>query len=205
MEYPSLTIKGNQLQYPKQPFQLTLIHKNLQALAEKPDFKLYRVESGKYNQVKDLQLNLISKAAYQQDTLFVDLGVLPVGKYSFSCLSKDSLENGTTKDGSDIQINNTFDFTVSSLIALSRNSAKDEYEILVVDRMTGKPVKDATVKIYTIESPNKDANQVLTTMIKTDALGLAVYNDKTVSTDQYRYNIATYKICLLYTSDAADE
>ncbi|MFV0310720.1 MAG: alpha-2-macroglobulin family protein [Dysgonomonas sp.] len=194
MEYPSLTIKGNQLQYPKQPFQLTLIHKNLQALTEKPDFKLYKVENGKYNQVKDIQLNLISKAAYQQDTLSVDLGVLPVGKYSFSCRSKDSLENDNAKDNLNLQINNTFDFTVSSLIALSRNSAKDEYEILVVDRMTGKPVKDATVKIYAIESPGRRTSQLLVTTLKTDASGLAVYNDKTISTDEYRYNIATYKV-----------
>ena len=194
MEYPSLTIKGNQLQYPKQPFQLTLIHKNLQALTEKPDFKLYKIENGKYNQVKDLQLNLISKAAYQQDTLSVDLGVLPVGKYSFSCLSKDSLENDNAEYNLNLQINNTFDFTVSSLIALSRNSAKDEYEILVVDRMTGKPVKDATVKIYTYEYLNSETAQKLITSLKTDALGLAVYNDKTISTDDYRYNIATYKV-----------
>lgn len=194
MEYPSLTIKGNQLQYPKQPFQLILIHKNLQALTEKPDFKLYKVENGKYNQVKDIQLNLISKAAYQQDTLSVDLGVLPVGKYSFSCRSKDSLENDNAKDNLNLQINNTFDFTVSSLIALSRNSAKDEYEILVVDRMTGKPVKDATVKIYTYEYPNSKTAQALITTLKTDASGLAVYNDKTISTDEYRYNIAIYKV-----------
>ncbi|WP_419034237.1 alpha-2-macroglobulin family protein [Dysgonomonas gadei] len=194
MEYPSLTIKGNQLQYPKQPFQLTLIHKNLQALAEKPDFKLYKVENGKYNPVKDLQLNLISKVAYQQDTLSVDLSVLPVGKYSFSSRSKDSLENDNANDDLNLQINNTFDFTVSSLIALSRNSAKDEYEILVVDRITGKPVKDATVKIYTYEYPNSKTAQKLITILKTDALGLAVYNDKTITTDQYRYNIATYKV-----------
>jgi uncharacterized protein YfaS (alpha-2-macroglobulin family) len=194
MEYPSMIIKGNQLLYPKQPLQLTLIHRNLQALPEKTDFKLYKIENGKYNQVKDFQLNLISKAAYQQDTLPVNLGILPVGRYSFSCLSKDELEKDNTKDDLNVQIDNTFDFTVSSLIALSRNSAKDAYEILVVDRITGKPVKDATVKIYTYERPDSKVDQALITTLNTDASGFAVYNDKMISTDDYRYNIATYKV-----------
>ncbi|MDR1884439.1 MAG: hypothetical protein LBR26_16950 [Prevotella sp.] len=195
MEYPSLGIKGNKLQYPGNPVQLTLIYKNIQALAEKPDFKLYKIEGGKHNPVKDYPLNLTSKTTYQQDTLAFDPGALPAGKYSFSCLSKDDLDKGADEKKADTQrYNNTFDFTVSALTALSRNSAKDEYEILVVDRMTGKPVKDARVKIFSNEGPGNKTKPELITTLETDKSGLAVYKDQTVGTDLSRYHIATYKV-----------
>ena len=51
---------------------------------------------------------------------------------------------------------NQFKSIVSSLMTFSRNSAKNEYEIFVVDRNSGKPIKDATVKIHSIVRKKDD-------------------------------------------------
>lgn len=187
LEEPSLYMDGKTLVYPNTPLTFSVIYKNTQALTNKPVFRLYKVENGKYTMIKDFNLNLRSKQTYNVDTLAVDLGSLPVGKYCFSTYTAATLEKTSTKNDN----TNKYDFTVSSLMTFTRNSAKNEYEIFVVDRLSGKPIQNATIKIYQDNQNNK--NKLLSTL-KTNDLGYALYKDATKPNDSWRYNIAVYQV-----------
>ncbi len=193
METPVLNTVGNSLQYPDSLTKLNIIHKNIQALSTKPKFTLYKVEKGRYNIVKEYPLNLVSAMTYYEDTLSVDLGNLPVGKYCFSTLSKTALDNppknSSTRD-------NRYDFVVSHLISFSRNSGLHEYEIFVVDRISGKPMKDVSISIYPQEGDRKIKKTGLIETLKTNEVGLAVYKDKLHLDDFNSYYVASYKVAL---------
>lgn len=191
LEAPILNIKGNELQAPKKAVKLDIIHKNMQMLKEETIITLYRLEKGKYNVVKEYPLNLVSKTTYNTDTLSLDLGNLPFGRYCLTSFKKDILD---TPELNNKYENNRFDFVVSDLMALSRVSAKDEYEILVVDRITGKPVKDATVKIYPHERDTKNKDKGFYATLTTNELGLALYKDNATDREQSGHYVANYKV-----------
>lgn len=195
LENPMLVIRGDELQYPEKPVIISIEYKNVQALKEQPQFNLYKIEDGKYNLVKPYSLNLVSQTTYQPDTLSLSLGALPFGKYCFTSLSKDVLEKTTDENDYNPIDNNKFSFVVSSLISYSRNSAKDEFEIFVVDRISGKPIKDALIKIYPYDN---DQNKKLSSFVtlKTDNMGLAVFKDVRDDKMKNNYNIGTYTVQL---------
>ncbi|MBK5720323.1 hypothetical protein JGH11_05520 [Dysgonomonas sp. Marseille-P4677] len=196
LESPIIIIKGDALQYPQKPIKISLHHKNVQALKDQPKFNLYKVENGKYDLLKDYPLNLVSQTTYQPDTLFLSLGALPVGEYCFTFLAKDVLEKPVDKsDYSNSTDNKKFSFIVSSLISYSRNSAQDEYEIFVVDRISGKPVKDALIKVYSYNQDD-DGKKLLLKNIKTNEMGLAIFKDNRTDNVKNNYNAATYTVQL---------
>jgi len=189
---PNLNIKSKPVTHSQQAVKLDIVHKNIQALEKSPVFKLYRIEKDEYKEIKDYSLNLVSKTTYDYDTLSVDLGKLPVGRYCFTDLPEDELDSDDFNKNNN---NNKVDFIISNLITFSRNSKKDEFEIFVVDRMSGKPVKNAAVKIYEFNRNNqnrKSSGDLLTTL-KTDELGLALYKHEKTN-DEYSYYTSTYKI-----------
>lgn len=168
LEHSTITIEGAELFYPKEKVEIKVLHKNVQALTNQPQFKLYQLKEGKYSDVKDYSLNLQSKTTYERDTLSFDLGILPVGKYTFSNLSAEELES----NGYAVQ--NKFDFVVSNLMSFAWSNAKNEYEIFIVDRSSGKPLKDVTVKVYT-DIYNKP--EELLSTLQTDELGRVIYKE----------------------------
>ncbi|MFV0417579.1 MAG: alpha-2-macroglobulin family protein [Dysgonomonas sp.] len=192
LETPTLNIKGNDLQTPGKAVKISIIHKNIQMLDEETTITLYQQQKGKYNVVKEYPLSLVSETTYNADTLSLNLGILPFGKYSFTTLSQTDLENSNSNEYE----NNRFDFVVSNLMALSRVSAKDEYEILVVDHITGKPIKGATVKIYPHQQDTKNKNKGLYATLRTNELGLAFYKDNEVDREQYGHYVANYTVQL---------
>jgi len=193
LELPSLTIKGKPVSHSGQPVKVDISYKNIQALANQPVFKLYKVANGKYTRIKDLSLKLISKTSYDFDTIPLDLGKLPVGKYCFSDINEDELNdefaNSLKKN------NNRLDFLVSDLITFSRNSKKNEFEIFIVDRISGKPIQNADVKIYEYDRKNNNQQNFdkLLTILKTNEQGLALYKH-TPKNEEYSYNTAIYKV-----------
>lgn len=187
LEYPTINIRGSELFYPGEKAKIKIWHKNIQALKENPQFKLYQFKDGEYYAIKDYSLKLHSKTTYGAETLSLDLGILPVGKYVFSDLSAERLANRDKIYNSDSQ--NRFDFVVSSLMSFAWNNVKDGYEIFVVDRSSGKPLKDVTVKVY---SNVYNKPEELLSTLKTDELGRAVYTD-TRTTDN---NGIAYKMKL---------
>lgn len=189
LEDPSLGINPAQtVMYPDTQIQLSVIYKNTQALTPKPVFKLYRVENGKYGLIKSFNPDLKSKQTYNTDTMSLNIGSLPVGSYCFSTYSADMLEKPSVKE----QDTNKLHFVVSSLTTFTRSSDKDEYEIFVADRLSGKPIEGATIKVY-LSDDNKNKNQLQATL-KTNNLGFAVYKDTNKPKDNWRYNIATYQV-----------
>lgn len=189
LEEPALSIGSSQaVVYPDSPIQLSIRYKNTQALTPKPVFKLYRVKNEKYSLIKNFNPDLISKQTYNTDTLSLNIGSLPIGKYCFSTYSATILEKASVKKGD----TNKVDFTVSALTTFTRSSNKDEYEIFVVDRLSGKPIEGATIKMYP-GNDSKNKNQLLTTL-KTNDLGFAIYKDTNKSKDSWRYSIAAYQV-----------
>ncbi len=189
LEEPTLSIGSSQaVVYPDSPIQLSIRYKNTQALTPKPVFKLYRVENEKYSLIKNFNPDLKSKQTYNTDTLSLNIGSLPIGKYCFSTYPATTLEKASVKNGD----TNKVDFTVSALTTFTRSSNKDEYEIFVVDRLSGKPVEGATIKMYPGNN-SKNKNQLSATL-KTNKLGFAIYKDNTQSKDSWRYDIATYQV-----------
>ena len=190
LEMPSLSIQGKAIQHSQNQVKIDLFYRNTQALKEGPKLTLYKIEKGRYNVIKDYPLNLVSATTYNTDTLSFDLGILPTGKYCFSSRKAECLENQKediyNRDG------NKFDFVVSDLISFSRNSAKDEYEIFVTDRISGKPIKGVTVKIFENENRNDNASAKLLINITTNELGLALYKHvNALNKDYYSIN---YKV-----------
>lgn len=192
LEMPTFNIKGKDLHYSKTPVKFDILHKNIHTIADKPILKLYKVENDKYSIIKDYPITFVSNTTYNTDTLSLDLGILSFGKYCLSSLSKDQLEK--KDDSSYDAYNNRFNFVVSDLISFTRNSAKDEYEIFVVDRISGKPIKDGVVKIY---PNNKVEENGFKATINTSQLGLVTYKDNEPLKDNYR--------ALTYTVEYAND
>ncbi|MDR1092463.1 MAG: hypothetical protein LBL79_15450 [Prevotella sp.] len=188
LEEPSIGINPKQaVMYPDTPVQLSVMYKNTQALTPKPVFSLYRVENGKYSLVKKFNPDLRSKQTYNTDTLSLNIGSLPLGSYCFSTYSAGILEKPSVKNDDTNKIN----FVVSSLTTFTRSSNKDEYEIFVADRLSGKPIQGATIKVYPSDD-SKNRNELPATL-KTNDLGFAIYRDTNKPKDSWRYNIATYQ------------
>lgn len=189
LEEPALSISSSQaIVYPNSPVQLSIRYKNTQVLTPKPVFKLYRVENGKYSLIKNFNPDLRSEQAYNVDTMSLNIGSLPIGKYCFSTYPATTLEKASVKNDD----TNKVDFTVSSLTTFTRSSNKDEYEIFVVDRLSGKPLEGATIKVYPSDDGKKENRSAVT--LKTNDLGFAIYKDTYKSKDSWRYNIATYQV-----------
>lgn len=189
LEEPTLSIGSSQaVVYPDFPIQLSIRYKNTQALTPKPVFKLYRVENEKYSLIKNFNPDLRSKQTYNTDTLFLNIGSLTIGKYCFSTYPATTLEKASVKNDNI----NKIDFTVSALTTFTRSSNIDEYEIFVVDGLSGKPIEGATVKVYPSDEKKKEDQSPI--VLKTNDLGFAIYKDTNKTKDNWRYNIATYQV-----------
>lgn len=187
LEKPQLNIVGADLYYPDKKMELSIIHQNIQNAATQPNFNLYKIDNGTYSLIKNYAFNLVSEKTYNPDTLKVSLDKLPIGRYVFSPLSKDELKDVKNKNEYNQSRQNRLDFIVSRLSSFSRNSSKNEFEIFVVDYLTGKPVESVTVKIYT-DNYNEEARLLST--LKTNSLGQVIYKKDTENKDNIAYEVA---------------
>lgn len=188
LQEPSLRVKGSDLHSPTERVTFDIFYKNTQALNSPVILKISRFENGEYKLIKKVPFEKTSAETYFEDKSVFDLGLLGVGKYCFAYSS--SLEADSTNY---LEDTNKFYFVVSSLASFSRNSAKGAYEIFVVDRNSGKPIKDATVTVY---QDINDGEDEIKTMLKTNELGLAVFKDTVYSSNRYRYSAGEYEIAI---------
>lgn len=186
LQEPSLRVKGSDLHSPTERVTFDIFYKNTQALNSPVILKISRFENGEYKLIKKVPFEKTSAETYFEDKSVFDLGLLGVGKYCFAYSS--SLEADSTNY---LEDTNKFYFVVSSLASFSRNSAKGAYEIFVVDRNSGKPIKDATVTVY--QKINDEEDEIETTL-KTNELGLAVFKDTVSSGKSYRYSAGEYGV-----------
>lgn len=199
LETPILEINGKTIYYPTEDIKMEITHKNLQSLKETQVLKLYTLnkEENAYSLVKEYTDKFISSETYNTDTAYITIPKIGVGKYCISNLPADSLNQTLANSNKDYygynSWDNKFEFTISKLMTFSRNSAPDTYEIVVVDRKYGNPVKNVTVEVYTIPRGNEKVRLLST--LKTNDKGIAIYVDKTPKNkNDYRYNIAQYKV-----------
>lgn len=192
LERPSIGMNGKALYYPNQPININVVYKNTQAIKQPVTFELYRrgANDGSYNLVKKIEQPLVSETTYNNDTLTLNLGVLTNGRYVLT-----RIEDGVEPKIEVLNTNGKYEFVVSALTSFTRKSEENIYEIFVVDRMSGKPVADASVNIYPyILKDKKWQYSTEKRTIKTNSLGLAVYTDTISDKRSYRYNIAEYAI-----------
>lgn len=209
MESPFLNIEGQPCYHPDDKIQLKVVHQNLQSLKDLQTLKLYVLnkDGNGYNLVKEYTEKYVSNKTYDTDTAYIDIPKLDVGKYCLSNLPVDSLNKLLRNEQEPIidneegilenyyfKRNKSFEFSVSNMMSFFRNSAPDTYEIVVVDRKYGNPVKNASVEIYTYPTNYKDKSRLITTL-KTNDKGIATYIDKTAKDKTvYRYYNARYKV-----------
>lgn len=195
LESPELLISGKNIQNPDNETALEIQYKNTPKDSIF-SFKLLRLVKDKFTLVKEYPLTLASKTTYNTDILPLNIGKLQPGKYTFTTQAIEDINKEKEINEDDEYSYNynedRFDFIVSALMSLSRNSAKNEYEIFVVEKISGKPVKDATVKIYSTEKDEKTNQSPLLATLKTNELGISTFKD--ARDIKNNYNIATYKV-----------
>lgn len=136
-------------------------------------------KTGALVETKNISLSPQKTYTYEDEEFTLDMN--KIGEYRITA-SYDG------KKSSDPPI----DFTISELAHFARVSGDDQYEFYVVDRLTGTPVQDAVITIYSTNWNNKNA--VRLSSIKTDSRGLAVFNSKDIFTQKnnkrYVYRIS---------------
>lgn len=184
MKAPSLTIDGERLTAIDKPINIKILYKNTQAIEEPIVLKLYRNNAEGKSLVKEFPLNISSKKTYIEDKDSISIGKLEPGKY-----------NLVYNEEKDKYRQNTFEFIVSDLTTFWRNGNNNEYEIFVVNRISGKPVENAVVNIFPekyIDGRWKASSQI---SLKTNNLGLTTYKHEKTD-DKYGNRIGYYKIAL---------
>lgn len=178
----SLTLLSKPLFYPDSLISVKLQHRNLQSLEKPVALKLFKIANNDSIFVKSFEPPMVSKNIYESDSKELELGKFGAGHYSLRYL--DSVSDS---------IISRYDFDVSSLTSFSRNKSSDEYEIIVVDRITGKPIEGALVKIYPYRiGDNRQWSYAETPIVlTTDKMGFAVYEN---NIDNEQYTIAQYSI-----------
>lgn len=134
-------------------------------------YTIYRKKPIQKTFVKDIVFTLPSKAPYLKGETEVKIDVNQYGSYQ---LEFDF--PGKEKTESDSQGN--YYFSVSDLGSFARLSAKNKYDFFVVNRVTGKPVKNAKVNIYQQTFSADDYRFNLIETVITDEQGLAEYTIK---------------------------
>lgn len=167
IEVPQLDLKGKAVYYPDNNVKIDVDHKNLLSLDEFPTLNLCRINKEDTVLVDTYKANYMSKTTYLSEKKVLDLGKLAPGNYILKTTDLPvDVDKYRYYNYSDLQ------FSVSKMATFSRNSSKGTYDVYVVDRMTGKPIKGADVTIY----ENNDYKYNSTKVIgngKTDATGLA--------------------------------
>ncbi|MBF6597212.1 MAG: hypothetical protein ITF98_03200 [Fermentimonas sp.] len=192
MTQPQFNITGNKTFPIKADKVLTISFRNIKSL----NAKLYRINSpivvqmaqmrssyeinNKRIFIKDINIPIPKSEEYLfNDTTFT-IGVDVPGIYMLEFDSTPKLES--------YGINANYFFTVSDLAAFSRLSSKDKYDLFVVDRVTGKPVRNAKVNIYKLPGNWRDTKLTLVETLTTNTSGLAVYHKNIPNNDVF-YNV----------------
>lgn len=184
LEAPTISVHGKNLFYAENDVFIDVVHKNGQVVGEKDKtLQLFKSVDGKEKLERNFTLNFTSTTTYDADTAKLEMGSLPLGRY---IIRSESAENEHDK----------YMFAVSDLMTYSRNSAKNEYEIFVVDRMNGKPVKGATITLYEARYNKRKEDAKVLSILTTNELGVAAYKEKVVENDRYRHEIAAYTVTM---------
>lgn len=185
LEAPLLQVKASDIYYPDN-ISVNIRHRNLQSLSHYPELILQQEIGNTKKIIKRIPVNFTSEKKYITEATSINLGKLNPGKY---CLSSAGEKNET-------------EFIVSYLTYFSRNNAQHQYEIYVVDRMTGKPVEGATVKVIQIVSVHDADKEQTIHLLKTDKNGFVTFPNEENTSNIECYNRYYY---VSYGTDRALE
>lgn len=187
-------VDGNNTFAAKAEKKLTIEYKNIQSLKA----KLYKLDSSfpaiyqehtgnrqkteKKTLVREIQIPLEKREPYElvKTEFVVDISDFGAYKLEFESSPAPAKQNE----------NSGFYFSVSDLAVFSRLSAKNTYELFVVNRVTGEPVKNARVNIYKLPGSWYNSTLVLEKTLSTNDLGLAVYNKNIPNNDVFFQAVA---------------
>lgn len=192
LEQPEVVLQANSLYYNGDKVDLTLTYQNVQKLDYPFSLNLYKVVDDKEILQRNLPLNLTSKTSYNSDTTKLELGKLPFGKYILREKLPSTIFDEDKKEWED---NNKYEFIVSDLMSYTRSTSSNSYEIFVVSRRNGKPVKGANVVVYKsyYQSSKKGYDEVISTLT-TNNLGMVVFEDTRTEAEMNKYGQITYKV-----------
>lgn len=142
-ERPILNIKGESLYYPNTDIIFDAKVRNIPSFEKTPAFLLYKKDGEKQSLVKTIPFDFTTSTAYATEPRKLNVGELEAGKYTF--VYKTTIKNDDDKTQ---EISSSIDFDVSRMATFARQSAKNEYETYVVDRITGAPIENATVDLF---------------------------------------------------------
>lgn len=180
IERPDFNVKAEELYYPQKMITVEVTSRNLQSLDKYPNLQLVKIAGKDTVLVKEIPLRYKTDKTYIYRTDKVNIGQLEAGLYAF--LS----QGGTDTKNAE----NSYTFRVSQLASYYRNNAKNECEVYVVDRQSGKPLQGATVDIYKIVRDNED---IKIANAATNNIGLAQF--KNISEINSKdYNNLYYKV-----------
>lgn len=176
LESPYARVDGASVYHPdnkNKTFKLT--YKNLKEMTIK-------VKDKKTNAVvKTEKIALNPKTTYSTDEHEFTLELDKIGNYEVIA-DFDKKSNTSTNDW--------FSFSISSIADFARTKGEDQYEFYIVDRLSGKPMKDASIIIYAVSwSPEKYTK---VDEVKTNAEGFSTYDLKKLlkdnkNKDNFRY------------------
>lgn len=165
LEKPRLSFSGQSTYYAGDPVEVTMKHKNLQALKKEMVLTLYKVSNDKEERVKDYKLKAVSQTTYLPEAMAYDLGQLDTGNY---LLKSDSIDDSAA----------SLSFYVTRLGVFTRASSKDTYNIYVVDRKTGNPLEGVDVSLYRGNHKQQESlTGELIASSKTTDLGYTVFEN----------------------------
>jgi len=169
----TLQASGNNSVYPDSDLELSVHYNNINTL----NVQLYRIasdrpgvkgwgESSAYKTkgtlIKEMSFDLKTVFPYEnKDTVF-NIPVPATGLYEY-VLSTDNPDIKPVSTG----------FAVTQLASIARNRGNNNIDILVTDRLSGKPVENATVQLY---DNIYVKNPVIKETITTGKDGIAVYS-----------------------------
>ena len=187
IEQQVLEMSGSGLFSPDSTVAVNMAYKNLQSLGKPIELKLYSLNlADKGTYLKSFNLSLSSKNTYETDTAKYDFGKLQPGHYRLSY--KEDAKNGDTRN---------YEFYVTRFGAYSRTISGNSSEIYVVDNITGKPIDDASIKVYPYQLINKQWDYSSTPIIlKTDKSGKAIFKLPTniANSKDYRYTFGRFTL-----------
>lgn len=186
IEIPQLVFSGKSVYYPDNDVKINIEFKNLQSLDKFPSLNLYKVNNSDTLFVQRYELDYKSLTTYLTESTELNLEKLPIGNY---ILKVDNLTETESYPYSEKE--REFNFVVSKLAAFSLNSAKDVYDVYVVNRMTGEPIEGAMVAIYENEEYKKVSTKIIA-KAKTNKSGLA--SMKKVPDLNNNYHLNTYYV-----------
>lgn len=183
LENPYARVEGQSIYHPdnkKKTFKLT--YRNLKEMTIK-------VKDKKTNSiVKTEKITLSPRNTYSNEAQEFTVDLDKPGNYEIIADFDKKINNTSSDDW--------FLFSISPVATFTRVSGKNKYEFYAVDRLTGKPMKDASIVIYSVSWSSSPQKYTKIDEIKTNADGFARYDmTKLLSADKTRDNYSyVYRI-----------